>query len=462
MGFLNRFTRPPLIISVIIVILIAFLFYKFNIVKRIAALISKRPNVILIYIDALRPDHLGCYGYSKNTSPNIDEFAEDAILFEYAFCHIPHTPPSTASTFSGFFPHETKIYGFAEPLLPEIDSIAEMMKRKGYSTAAVICNYALRSGRGFEQGFDIYDEEMQERELVRRNYPERIAEKGITRVIEIIRKFRGKRFFLYLHAQDPHGPYTPPEPYNRLFFDKSKKPLILNFNETDTGYNSIPRYQRLGDIQDFHYYVSQYDGEIRYFDFHFKRLIDALKTMGLYDNTLIVISADHGEGMGEFGSFFAHGENLSNSQIRVPLILRYGEGGARRKEYVQHIDLVPTILKAAGIESNNKYRGRDLLADEIKESDIFSEREGEYTLLSEGMKLVYIRKSGEFFLYDMQSDFDEKRNLADDINYRKILKRMKRKAAEIFNDDRLNLGMRKVRPLSDEEVRKLRSLGYIH
>jgi arylsulfatase len=249
--------------------------------------------------------------------------------------------------------HESKVVKPGS-LPPGVETVAEMLRAIGYRTAAVICNYVLRNGTGFEQGFEIYDDTMHEHEAVR-ELPERVATVATDRALALLDELQDERFFMWIHYQDPHGPYTPPGRYTEMFVDPTVKPRRLKINATQSGKKGIPSYQELGDRRDYHYYVSQYDGEIRYWDEQFNRLIEGLKRLELYDETLIVFSADHGEGMGEQQLFFAHGENLHNSLTRVPLIIRYGDRlHGRRAEYTQHLDIVPTIRAALNLPPDER------------------------------------------------------------------------------------------------------------
>ena len=307
---------------------------------------KKRPNIFLIIIDTLRPDHLSCYGYPRNTSPNIDQFAKNALLFENCFSHASSTGGSCACILSGFLAHETKVlvYGYALPSAVEI--LPEMLRRQGYKNAAVISNYVLRKRTNWTQGFDVFDDTMDDKELVR-GLPERTAKGTTDRAIELINQFSRDPLFMWIHYQDPHGPYTPPKQYAGMFWNPDdKKPRNIKVNKKESGTGGIPSYQKLpNNSTNYHYYVSQYDAEIRYIDEHFKRLIDTLKEQGIYDESLIILTSDHGEGMGEHNYYFAHGENLYNQLIHVPLIIRHGnELTGRRKDFVQHLDIVPTIF----------------------------------------------------------------------------------------------------------------------
>lgn len=215
----------------------------------------KGPSIILITVDALRPDHLSCYGYPKNTSPNINRFAEDALLFENCLSHAPSTRPSFASILSGFLPHETKIVENHMCLPTEVEILPEILRRQGYKTVAVVSNYVLRKKGGWDQGFMIYDDIMNERELVRR-WPERIAVHTTDRTVELLKQFHKDPLFMWVHYQDPHGPYTPPGSFAREFLDPNQEPRHLRLNKSLSGRGGIPAYQQLGSHRDFHHYAS--------------------------------------------------------------------------------------------------------------------------------------------------------------------------------------------------------------
>lgn len=428
------------------------------------ASLRARPNIILISVDTLRPDHLGCYGYKKNTSPNVDKFAREGLLFERCFSQAPETGPSCASFLSGFWPHETKVAGNTTIVHSSVPMLADILKEAGYRTYGIVSNYVLRKGQGFEQGFDVYDAQMDERELNRRNVCERIAEKTSESVMSILRRHSGENFFLWVHYQDPHGPYTPKPPYNNMFFDPNKEPVYLKFNASFSGRKGIPSYQRLQDNNDYNYYVSQYDGEICYFDEHFGRLIDFLKQIHVYDNSLIIFTADHGESMGEHDCYFSHGHGLTNDLIHVPLIIRYKDmAQGRRKGYVQHLDIVPTILKLANIKERLPYRGKDLFVEQPGPAIIFSElKKQNFSLISGRLKLLIY--GNRAFLFDIQKDFFEKKTLANHILYQNRLYYMASRIKENRNKDLLGLdtAASEEKPeLKEEEKEKLRSLGYI-
>ena len=441
----------------------------FNVLRR--ALFSKvtgKPAIILVTVDTLRADHLSCYGYPKNTSPNIDAFAQEALLFENCFSHAPVTSSSCASILSGFLPHETKVFGNL-PLPTEVKTLPEILQQYGYKTAAVVSNYNLRRRAGWAQGFMIYDDTMNEREMVRR-MPERTAEHTTRRAIEFLRQLHKDPLFMWIHYQDPHGPYTPPENFSALFQDPNQKPRNLQLNRTESGRGGIPTYQRLGSNSDFYYYLARYDGEIRYLDEQFKQLIESLKELAIYDDALIIFTADHGEGLGEHQYYFAHGEYLYNSLIHVPLIIKFGKGKTGRKiEYVQHIDIVPTIVNMLKLPVVSPFRGVDLRTANLKDRKIVGEMQSprlkDGTRISigfDGLKLIYTPASKHYELFNLKQDPHETNNLIDEISYQEEAKALKLKLINTLKEDLLKLNIvNKPLKLTVEERKKLRSLGYV-
>ena len=428
---------------------------------------AKGRSVILIVVDTLRPDHLGCYGYSRNTSGNIDRFAADSLLFEYCFSHAPSTSASVASILSGFLPHETKVTNITV-MSKQLRTLPVMLRPHGYKTAAVVSNYVFRDKRGWDNGFDIYDAKMKGREL-NRDVPERIAEHTTDRAVKLLKKFRKDNLFLWLHYQDPHGPYTPAAAYGKFFKTTRENPRIIRLNRTSSGRGGIPKYQKLGANRDFHHYVSQFDGEIRYTDEHLKRLFDTLKELGLYNDSLIIFTADHGEGMGEHDYYFAHGEYLYNTLTHVPLIIKCPERPTGTKtDLVQHIDIVPTILKALDIMPSPSLRGCDLAGPIPAGREIFAKMETEmvrdkikYSIMADGFKLIHTPLYDRYELYDMKKDFGEEHDLVNEPAYSQLRQGLKIRLKQLRRQDLLKLGTVKSPKLSEDELEKLKSLGYV-
>lgn len=470
-SFIVRRFLPIVIVGSVLTIL--FMYASGNdTIKTINSFVLSRittePDIILITVDTLRADHLGCYGYPLKTSPAIDRFAGEALLFEKCLSHAPATGSSIASLMSGFLPHETTVYE-SNPLPEEIETLPEMLMKQGYTTVAVVSNYVLRKNRGYEQGFMVYDDTMDDRELVRK-WPERIAKGTTDRAVELLKQHHRQRLFMWIHYQDPHGPYVPPDSFVKDFRRQDQKPVILPLNDTLSGCGGVPRYQIQNDIADFNFYLSRYEGEIRYLDEHFKRFLDALRELGLYDKALIIVSADHGEGLGEHDYFFAHGEYLYNHQIHVPLIIKYGTKlTGRSRAYVQHIDIIPTIRELLHLTVDSRFRGQNLFHDKATGREVLSEmysplaRDGQrISLTADGLKFIYTPASKRYELFDLHEDPYEKNNLTSDTRYHGRMRDLISGTNRMLQEDFLKLPIKTNAPeLTPEEKEKLESLGYV-
>lgn len=438
----------------------------FAVIRRL----PRQPNVILITVDTLRADHLGVYGYRRNTSPHVDRFAQDAIVFRWAFCHAPTTRPALSSLMTSFYPHETKVRWNKHVLQAEVVTLAEILRAKDYHTAAFVSSFLLRRGSGFEQGFEVYDDRTEDALPTLSGWGlQRLALDTTRAVVRWLEGNHQTPFFLWVHYMDPHGPYTPPPPYHTLFVEESTEvTATLPINENQSGVGGIPRYQRLGAHRDAAYYVSQYDGEIRFLDQAFGVLIDKLKELRLLERSLILFTADHGEGMGQHNYYFGHRDFLYNELIHVPLIVRLPGHSSEAKEIgypVGHVDIVPTILELLSIKTSQPFRGRHLL--EPHEREIFAETSEtfrRYALAFNGLKLI-VDQTGHRRdeLYDVRKDPLETVNMlgpALDESLAASITEWQTRLNAIRQDDALRLG----KPMAwdvDGEVNKLRALGYL-
>ena len=298
-------------------------------------------KIILISLDTLRADHLGCYGYLRNTSPTLDALSQKGILFMNAFSPSSFTIPSHASIFTGKKPSRHSI-GFDQingKLDTDIDiTLAEYLKARGFKTAAFVSSCVLRKQTNLNSGFDLYDDEMSSHELNRPTELIRNGEETCDRAIRWMRENKEVNFFLFIHLFDIHGPYVCKEPYSSLFQSDlyaAQDIRILNSVVPDNlPIGGIPSYQVLNSIRDgngkllqfeesISYYISQYDGNIRYCDSMIENFVNYLKELQIFDETLLIITSDHGEAFGENDIFFFHGLTVSPEQIHVPVIMNF-------------------------------------------------------------------------------------------------------------------------------------------
>ena len=324
--------------------------------------------MVLITVDALRADHLGCYGYPRNTSPDIDHFAKEGVTFANCFAPGSSTLHSSVGLLTGRYLATDKYGPFWENILDsKFTTLAEYLKSFGYYAIAFLSNGNYRIRRGFEQGFDyfhVYGDECD-------------AKKLTAKVLSTLdRHKKDKPIFVWIHYMDPHIPYYFHKEYFNNFegdrlYRQNDKTLELKPDNIDTknylrGWASkgyIPPKAFHKDKYSLNYYIACYDAEVAYGDFYIGDLFRNIKK----DNTIIILTADHGESLGEHNIYFAHGENIYDEVLHIPLIIkdnRYFKGGKIVSRPVSGIDIVPTILNRVNpiwyFFNKNKFDGIDL------------------------------------------------------------------------------------------------------
>jgi arylsulfatase A-like enzyme/Tfp pilus assembly protein PilF len=290
---------------------------------------SPSPNVVVITIDTLRADHLGCYGDQQIRTPHIDSLAADGVRFERAYTPVPVTLPAHTVLFTGTYPLLSGIHDFsANKLSPTQPTLASVLKEQGYTTGAVIGSAVLDSRFGLNRGFDFYYDHFDFNRLQESNLDEMERPGNVVAdtALDWLAKHDKNKFFLWMHLYDPHFPYRPPEPYSEQYKDRP------------------------------------YDGEIAFADAQVGRLIRFLKDKGLYQNTIIVLTGDHGESLGEHGEK-THGFFIYNATLHIPVIFHLpGQKlGNRMPELVSLADLMPTVLQVLKVDVPSQVQGRNLL-----------------------------------------------------------------------------------------------------
>jgi arylsulfatase A-like enzyme len=309
-----------------------------------------RPDVLLVVVDTLRPDFLGAYGFPRPTSPHLDALAAEGVVFERALAASATTVPSHASLMTSLWVTEHSVGYLNGPTrLDDEVTLARRFQLAGYDTAAFIGNILLRRRTGLDAGFDVYDDELPDVERNRSDFFERSADQTTDRALAWLGERNERPYFLWVHYQDPHGPYTPPAPFDRAFDCLGKEgdePLPVL--ENHSGRRGIPAYQALPGLREPGAYRSLYAGEIAFFDASLGRLLGAARER---DRPLIVaFTSDHGESMGEHNYWFAHGHATTPDIAHVPLVLvAPGVAPGRRKDLVHHVDVMPTLLDLAGL-----------------------------------------------------------------------------------------------------------------
>jgi arylsulfatase A-like enzyme len=316
-------------------------------------------NVLLVTIDTLRADHLGAYGYPRATSPRLDAFAKRAMVFDQAYTYWPKTRGSFVAMLTGRTASQTG-YGKTHPLLLDFNpTLAGVLSEAGYASTAVVDNPNVASSLGYAKGFGRYRETWEEKALD----TEVARTRAITEdaIATLAAEAGGPRpFFLWLHYVNPHAPYEPPPPFDRAFLDAAARSgRVLAPVE---GFHGGVSRQWARPGRTLGWYVSQYDGEIAFADAEVGRVLDALAASPAAGRTLVVVTSDHGESLGEHDYYFDHGENLFDPCQRVPLLVA-GPGVApgRTGVLASTLDLVPTILDAVKVSYPPDLAGRSLL-----------------------------------------------------------------------------------------------------
>jgi arylsulfatase A-like enzyme len=316
-------------------------------------LVERGPSVILVSIDTLRPDHLGCYGYDAPTSPRIDAFCDESVVFENANAHAPSTLPSHASILTSLLPqHHGASWENKRGLPKQITTLTEVLAGRGYRTAAFTGGGQIDAVFGLGQGFEEY------RAVVTDNFGV-----TVTRGLEWLDSIGDEPFFLFLHSYQVHHPYDPRPEVLELFETEYDGPLgdtisVETIRRINKGQMQLP-------AADLQHVINTYDAEIREVDSAFGRLLDSLRERGLYDSSVLVLTSDHGEEFGEHGFVGWHSHTLFEELLRVPLMIKFpagAEAGRRVSRLVRSIDIAPTTLKAIGSRVPEEFSGIDLAA----------------------------------------------------------------------------------------------------
>jgi len=320
---------------------------------------APRPNLLLISIDTLRADRLACYGGPRGLGRALCELADAGTRYTWAFATAPATAPSVASILTGLYPRSHGVSQHGRSVLgAEVPTLAAALREAGYATAAFVSNPVLERGKRLDRGFDVYDDEMPRHERNRPGYRERAARETTDAALAWARSAPEPRF-LWVHYQDPHGPYEPPGAAPPRDPPRGE---VLPLLDDDSGQGGIPAYQALPGARTREAYASRYDAEIRQLDRQIARLVRGLD--GLGRPPFAIATADHGEALGEDGYFFAHGHSVGLDQIRVPLLVRPAEPHAAVTvvQPVSLVDVAPTLLAAAGLPAPERADGRELPA----------------------------------------------------------------------------------------------------
>lgn len=457
-------------------------------------------NVLLIVIDTLRQDHLSTYGSPQKTTPSMDAFAKEAVQYQTAISQSPWTTPSHAALFTGQYPSRNGVDGRNIHLHPDENTLAEVLSRNGYQTAGFINNVYIRRQTGLAQGFQEYEEFWGRNEgssillfvefIRNRFYPR--TDKGATETNQAVANWldhdwnSNNPFFLFTHYMEPHALYGSTKEYLGQFLPDGISP------EDARHVNQDPELYICNKLQmtdrDFEILRGLYSSDIRYLDNRIGELLDLLRSRKLLDNTIVILTADHGENFGDH-HLMSHELSIYDTLLRVPLLIRYPGGlsaGLQVEIPVQLIDIFPSLLSVLGIHDARLHlQGSTLLPDQIqnrKQEYVFVEynnsravdhiqrRFGKDLILNPVYQpkiLKAVRSSGWKFiwgtdgtreLYAIDKDPKETSNLfQSDPETAKRMEQALKDWASSFRPSNYY----KQEDISNEALRELRSLGYI-
>jgi arylsulfatase A-like enzyme len=454
---------------------------------------GKRPNIVFILIDALRADHLPIYGYSRQTAPTLTALARQGVIFDRMYAHASWTKPSVATLLSSLYPAVHKVNDDGDFLSNSVTVLPKILHAAGYKTFGVSANAYVSPTFGYSQGFDEF-RVWRTSSAFRLTMMGRVAEDvfGSWKLSRLLREQEeivpraeaitditlrwvsqsGKEpFFLYVHYIDPHEPYRPPSPYDQAFDYRRDPPVRAGGIDPLKLLPNGQDRQRIGRILD------QYDGEILYADHHVGRLLKGLGDLGVLENALVIVTADHGEEFFEHGKD-SHGRSAYEEVLRVPFLVYWRDkvsAGATYDGMVGLIDVMPTILALLGMEPPDEIQGRSFAAQLVKPTEPEPERKLFAEVVQDSFALEMVR-DGRFKLiqhlrgphqgleelYDLEQDPLERTNLAPKARAEVAALRRELEAFNKFTRQAASrVRAEQVQKLDRDTERALRSLGYI-
>jgi arylsulfatase A-like enzyme len=442
----------------------------------------KRPNVLLIGIETLRADHVGCLGYKKDTTPTFDQLAKEGVLCTRTMSTSGWTLPSVMSVMTSLYPSVHRVQTYQNRLSGEINTLAEILKAAGYATFGVISNPTIEGQYGFSQGFDLYDDFTvsldfgmdvfgNNDKIIGDRHLSRSSELVTTTAVKWLQRKPAEPFFMFTFYFDPHYDYIPPAPFDTMF-DPNYEGHI-----DGRGINDEPRRSTRPSDRDLQHLLALYDGEIRYTDGYVAQLLETMAQLGLLENTLVVLFGDHGDEFYEHGKT-SHARTLYNEIVHVPLILRWPgrlPAGKRIEAVASLVDIAPTVLDYITVSYEGPMQGislRPLIEGQMERS-----RDTVWAELSNGLhaqaliggarKLLRGPGNDAWEFYDLQNDPGEHTNLYDQPSAAEARAALMAEWERWAQDnqqlsDRLAKGKEAetIEP-SEQQLQQLKALGYV-
>jgi arylsulfatase A-like enzyme len=462
---------------------------------------NDHPNIILIIMDTVRADHLSLYGYERDTTPYLRKLAKEATLYTNSIASADMTLPTHASIFTGMYArrhgaHYDSWSGSprGRPLSGKFHTLAEILSENGYATAGVVANIAfLTKTHNLSQGFQYYDYRSRNLFLGEtssyylRNFLQKVLSKYAptaasdliyrradeinSEVFTLIEKIKQDEapFFFFINYMDAHEPYLPPPPFDSFY------PGKMNEKFTRARYRSLEKSvmkleRNITEAERSHL-ISQYDGGISYIDFQLGQLITRLKKTGKYENSLIIITSDHGETFGERG-LVGHGVSVYQDQIYVPLLIKYPHQSTGKEidNLVSSVDLMPTILDMLGVEIPKDVQGTSIIGPDLNPSRFVMSESFPYdgwldwherfdrierAIFSGSFKLI-CSTAGKREFYNLSEDSYEKINLYNDNALSKPLEKQLNQWLDTVNTESSSPAK-----LDKSAIDRLKSLGYV-
>jgi arylsulfatase A-like enzyme len=443
----------------------------------------KRPNVLLIGIETLRADHVGCLGYSRNTTPTLDKLAKEGVVFSKAIATSSWTMPTVMSVFTSLYPGIHRTTNYQKKLPNGINTLAEILKENGYMTTAFVGNPTLDNRFGFSKGFYLYDDFTVQMHvgfnLFKNNdMAAQLIHNVVTNSVVncaainwLQKNYLKVPFFMFVFYFDPHYDYIPPPPFDTIFDP--------NYNGSIDG-RGIAAEQRKSTRppqRDLDHIIALYDGEILHTNSYISKLLGKFAEYDLLGETLVIVFGDHGDEFYEHGST-AHAHTLYNELIHVPLIFRWPSTipqSRRVDAMVSQVDIMPTILDYLGIKHTGFMQGSSLRplieGRENKLHDLVYAEVGTYidsifsAVISKDYKFILNLKTNEKQLFDMNSDLNEQINIYKrspngpihlESHLSLWLVQNEKLAAQLFGNENVQQV-----ELDENRLRQLKALGYI-